>query len=282
MYDRDIIANEVWVDEQIKNSQERRDAGAVDDETPELKPSVAQETQATVDHADDEWVDDGRLFGQTLADEEKHNAREQEIERTRRRMDNRQESDREARTRRAVAKQARTRHEQTQLVDAREFLSQDELAGVNQQAQRLCDRLGEDRRVARATVARKLAEHVLAGRELFEAVIQVAEAAERAPGRIIPIEAVPEVGREEVSIDGEIKTLFETSGSIQQAGLIGDDTAKTKFTIWNKSDCPMVREGERVRFRAAKVNWYRGRWSVALTSTSRVVFPDREPWWTDG
>ncbi|WP_049935208.1 hypothetical protein [Haloplanus natans] len=278
MSDKDAIAEEVWVDEQIERTRERREAATERDDTPELRPSVEQDTQAKVDHADDEWVDD-RLFGQTLADEEKLKAREREIERTRHRIDDRQDSDREARTRQVVREQARTRHAQTQLVDAREFLSQDELAAVNQQAQRLCERLGSSRRLSRATIGRQLAEHVLAGRELFEAVIQVAETEQLAPGRVIPIEAVPEVDRGEVSIEGEVQTLFETNGSVQQAGLIGDDTARTKFTVFKKSQLPTVREGERVRFRAAKVSWYRGRWSVTLTSTSRIVFPDRGRWW---
>ncbi len=279
MSDKDAIAEEVWVDEQIERTRERREAATERDETPELRPSVEQDTQAKVDHADDEWVDD-RLFGQTLADEEQLKAREEEIKRTRRRIDDRQDSDREARTRQAVAEQAQTRHAQTQLVDAREFLSQDELAAVNQQAERLCERLGSSRRLSRATIGRRLAEHLLAGRELCEAVIQVAEAEQLAPGQVIPIEAVPEVKRGEVSIEGEIKVLWDASDpAIQQVGLIGDETAKIKFTSWVRSEQPMVREGERVRFRAVARNWYRGRCSVALTSTSRVVFPDRGRWW---
>jgi hypothetical protein len=255
---RDAIAEEVWVDEQITNSRRQRGTDATDDDTPELRPSVEQETQGKVDHADDEWVDD-RLFGQTLADEEQLRAREQEIARTRRRLDDRQDSDREARTLRAVHEQVQTGHAQAQLVDPREQLEQDQLAAVNQQAQRLCERLGADRRWSRSTIARKLATHLLAGRELFEAVIQVADAEQTAPGRVLPIEQVPEVDREEVSIEGEVKTLFEPSGAIQQVGLIGDETARTKFTVWKRSRLPTVREGERVRFRAAKVNWHRGR-----------------------
>ncbi|AXG06032.1 DNA-binding protein [Haloplanus rubicundus] len=220
------------------------------------------------------------MFGQTLEAEERLKARELEIKRTRRRIDDRQDSDREARTRQVVRKQARTRHKQTQLVDAREFLSQDELAAVNQQAKRLCERLGSSRRLSRATIGRRLAEHLLAGRELCEAVIQVAEEEQLAPGRIIPIEAVPEVKRGDVSIEGEIKTLFESQHpKISQVGLIGDATAKIKFTSWRRSEQPTVREGERVRFRGVAKNWYRGRCSVALTSTSRIVFPDRGRWW---
>jgi hypothetical protein len=283
MYDSNAIGNEVWVDEQIENSGRRRERGTVEDrdERPELRASVEQESQGKVDHADDEWVDGERLFGQTLADEEKLKAREWEIGRTQRRMDDRQSSDREGRTRRVVREQAKRRHEQDRFEDAREHLSEDDLAAVNQQAQRLCERLGSERRLARSRISRKLAECVLSGRELFEAAIMLVEEARLAPGRIIPIEAIPEVNRGEVSIEGEVKTLFESEGAaIQQAGLIGDDTAKTKFTIFRKSDQPTVQEGDRVRFRAAKVSWHRGRWSVTLTSTSRVVFLDRDTrWW---
>ncbi|WP_248898382.1 hypothetical protein [Haloplanus halobius] len=57
-----------------------------------------------------------------------------------------------------------------------------------------------------------------------------------------------------MSLKREVKTLFETDGSVQQAGLIGDETARTKFTVWTKSDQPTVRKGERMRIRAAKVS----------------------------
>jgi ssDNA-binding replication factor A large subunit len=51
-----------------------------------------------------------------------------------------------------------------------------------------------------------------------------------------------------------------------------------KVTVWDASDQPWLDEGERVRIHGAAKSWYEGRVSVALTSWSRVVFPEREPW----
>jgi hypothetical protein len=68
--------------------------------------------------------------------------------------------------------------------------------------------------------------------------------------------------------------------NVHQVGLIGDDTADTNFTVWRKSDCTAVAEDERVRLRAAKVNWHQGRWSLGLTYDSMIVFPAHDDrWW---
>ncbi len=66
---------------------------------------------------------------------------------------------------------------------------------------------------------------------------------------------------------------------MQQVGLIEDETEMTKFTVWKASRQPMVCEGERVRFRAVAKNWHQGRYSIALTGWSAVVFPERGRWW---
>jgi hypothetical protein len=51
-----------------------------------------------------------------------------------------------------------------------------------------------------------------------------------------------------------------------------------KVTVWDASDQPWLDEGERVRIHGAAKSWYQGRVSVALTSRSRVIFPEREAW----
>jgi hypothetical protein len=132
----------------------------------------------------------------------------------------------------------------------------------------------------RAAVARLLAERVRSGQGLPEAVFETLDEQLEAPGAIIPIAEVPEVDTPEVSVEGEIVELWEPSShAIQQVGLIADETSKIKFTVWKKSRQTTVREGQRVRFRAAKKNWYQGRCSIALTSHSRFVFPNRDGWW---
>ena len=69
-----------------------------------------------------------------------------------------------------------------------------------------------------------------------------------------------------------------SDNSIQQVGLIEDDSGRTKFTVWEKSGKTVVREGQTVRFRAVKKNWYEGRFSIALTGWSRIEFPERGRW----
>ncbi|MCU4975020.1 hypothetical protein OB955_20125 [Halobacteria archaeon AArc-m2/3/4] len=67
--------------------------------------------------------------------------------------------------------------------------------------------------------------------------------------------------------------------SMQQVGLIEDETGRTRFTSWKASRQPMVCEGERDRLRAVAKNWIQGRYSITLTGWSEVVFPERGRWW---
>ena len=77
---------------------------------------------------------------------------------------------------------------------------------------------------------------------------------------------MPEVSGGEVTVEGRISELWSpSSGAIAQVGLIEDESGQTKFTSWEKSNQPVVKEGETVRFRAAAKNWYQGRCSIALT-----------------
>jgi hypothetical protein len=278
------LSEEGSVDEQA-NEQREHEFEAVE-EQPELRPSVDQEIQGTVDTNHPDATPEGL----TLAGEERLAAREQEIERTAVRFDRRQTSDREARSRRVAARQSadrRAKSEQRAVtldpwgepagVDPREQLSREELAQVNQEAARLASKLD---RWSRATIGRRLAERVVDGVAMASAVIETFEELKYAPGRIIPIAAVEKVDRQEVDIEGRVATLWEPSHHrIQQVGLLEDDSGRVKFTVWRKSGQPMVREGERVRFEAVARNWYGGRVSVALTGWSRIVFPERDPWW---
>jgi hypothetical protein len=41
-----------------------------------------------------------------------------------------------------------------------------------------------------------------------------------------------------------------------------------------------MREGDQVKIKYAKKNWYQGRCSIALTYDSLIIFPDRDDrWW---
>jgi ssDNA-binding replication factor A large subunit len=161
--------------------------------------------------------------------------------------------------------------------DPRAELSQDELATVNTEADRLATQLDG---WSRAAISRRLADAVVDGRDLTSAVVRVFEELQTAPGQVVPIGKLEDVDRKEVSIDGRVKTLWNPSHpSIAQVGLIADDSGQTRVTIWKASEAPWIAEGERVRIHGAARNWYEGRVSVAVTGWSTIHFPERGRWW---
>ncbi len=246
----------------------------------EPHPSVDQEIQARIDYADDR-DSEGRLFGQTLEAEERMKAREWEIERTRTRMDRSQTADREARCRVAVVATCRERQrdfaERAGSVDrwrhpdepdAREQLSREELAQVNQGARRIRKRLGG---WTTAAVSRLVAERAVESSDIDGAALETYERLAVDPGGVVPIGRIGDVRSREVSIAGRVVTLWDPSHpKIAQVGLLEDESGRTKFTAWRKSNQPTVEEGDQVRVRDAVKGWYEGRCSIAFTGRTRV------------
>jgi ssDNA-binding replication factor A large subunit len=262
-----VTQSEVSVDEQTVEQEPEQ----------EFRPSVEQEIQAKVDanHPDGIVQEYAHL---PLEQEERIRAREAELERISAQAELGGQDGRAERTREVVVERRRTRRRIQGTPDPREELSRDELGRVNREANRIAERVDDG--PCRAAVARSLAERVRSGQDLPEAVFETLDEQLEAPGAVIPISEISDVDTPEVSIEGEIVELWEPSShAIQQVGLIADETSKIKFTVWKKSRQTKVREGQRVRFRAAKKNWYRGRCSIALTYHSRIVFPKRDPWW---
>ena len=260
------------------------DGFPVVDETPEFEATVEQETQAKVDANHPDGIADTsneRIHGVTLEQEERIRAREAELERISAQAELGTQDSREQRTREVVSEQCgRDEPAPTERTDPREKLTQDELAAVNKQAMRISDEVKGG--WSRAVVAKQLAEKVQRGQDVTKAVLETLDELKAAPGAIVPIADVPDVPVGEVTVEGTIETLWEpSSSSIQQVGLIADDSGKIKFTVWNKSNQTMVQEGETVRFRAAAKNWYEGRCSIALTGWSRFEFPERGRWWEE-
>ncbi|AQL43286.1 hypothetical protein BV210_11535 [Halorientalis sp. IM1011] len=269
----DLDVREPIADEQVLED--------VVEEEPELRPSVEQEIQGTVDtnHPD------ANPEGLTLEAEERMQAREAEISRTFQRVDRRVDSDRENRTR-AVArsgsiKRRRAFEKRAASVDpwadpdredARLQLSRAELAEVNQEAARLSEEL---RGWSRAAISRRIAERVVDGTDVASAVMTAFEELQMGPGQVIPIAAVGRVERREVNIEGTVVKLFNTNHpSIAWAGLVEDATGTMKVTSWRRSAQPIVREGENLRLRSVAKNWYQGSVSVALTGRSQVDILD--------
>jgi ssDNA-binding replication factor A large subunit len=257
-------------------------------EEPELRATVELEVQAKVDtnHPD------ARPEGMTLEAEERMAGREMEIERTSRRVELSRRNEREARTRRVAAQGSHQRrcafHERAASVepecepgldDPRARLSKQELATVNQEADRLARSLDCWKRPA---FARRLAEEVVEGASILTASLRVVEQAKTSPGAVVPIANIGEVPSKEVSVEGTVTQLWEPScPAIAQVGLLEDESGRVKFTSWVKSDQPLVDEGERIRVYKAAKSWYGGRVHIAATGWTEMTFPDREAWWAE-
>ena len=141
---------------------------------------------------------------------------------------------------------------------------------MNEQAARIADTVREAS--SRAAVSQQLAERVAAGASVLSASVAVMDAERTRPGSVVPIGKIGECGRGEVSVEGEIVDLWETEHpAIAQVGLIADESGQTKVTSWAKSRCRPIAEGETVRIRAAALNWYQGRPSLAFTGDTRVI-----------
>ncbi|PCR90499.1 DNA-binding protein [Natrinema ejinorense] len=281
MSSRKSISKVVSVDEQAyKQDGAREGHPDIVDETPEFRATVEMEIQAKVDaNHPDGIVDtsDDRIYGATLAQEERIRAREEELERISEQAVVGRQEGRAERTRAAVEEACQNRRTNVRD-DPREKLERAVVGEINRQAQRLAEDVAGG--YTRAVIAKRIASRVLEGVELFEAVMATKEEMLHEAGTIVPIGRLEEIRRGEVSVDGRVIDLWEPSStSIQQVGLIEDETGRTKFTIWSKSRQTMVCKGERVRFRAAAKNWYNGRCSIALTRWSEIVFPERGQWW---
>ena len=265
---------------------EDRFAEDVVDETPEFEPSFEQEINTKVETDHPETVvgrEDNEFSHLPLAQEERIRGREEELERISAKATFGTQDGREERTREVVVEQRREvrceRHVGVRYdSDPREDMEQADIAEVNTQAARISERVRGGS--SRAALSRRLSEKVAGGQAVTEAVFEIIDEEKAQAGTIVPIAEVGDVQTSEVDIEGEVIELWDTSNSkIQQVGLIADESGKTKFTVWERSFQPMVREGQAVRLRGVKKNWYEGRCSVAVTGWSRIVFPERDRWW---
>ncbi|NGM71348.1 DNA-binding protein [Natronolimnobius sp. AArcel1] len=251
------------------------------DETPEFRATVEMEIQAKVDANHPDGIADTseeRIYGATLAQEERIRAREEELERISAQAEFGQQKGRAWRTRKEIETMRREQRRSEQQIDPRETLECEQLAKVNRQAQRLADDVCGG--YSRAVIAKRIASRILEGSALFEAVMETKEELLHEAGTVVPIGKLEEVNRGEVSVEGRVIELWEPAcSSQQQVGLLEDETGRTKFTIWKASRQTKVREGERVWFRAAAKNWFNGRCSIALTRWSEIQFPERGQWW---
>jgi hypothetical protein len=270
---------------EINSSKEGSDADERDatpevswevDERVELRATVAMEVQATIDSdvidamAAVETGERERPFGMTLEAQERWEAREWELGKTRRRDDRSQTSKREA-VCRGMA-DAQCGHAAVERVDPMAALDEATRAAVETQAGRVAARVSGG--LERSGIEVRIAARLNAGADLQTAVLETVEEVKATPGAVVSIDEIGAVGRSEVDIEGRIETLWTPSHpSIAQVGLIKDETGTVKFTSWANSNQPWMAESDVVRLRNVAWNYYGGRVSVALTGWSSVVFP---------
>jgi hypothetical protein len=262
-----------------KVSVERQDEQKAVEETPELRPTVEMQTQAKIDSDVRERVaaaeEQGRPHGMTLEAQEKWEAREADKRRTRERSDRSQASRREELCRAMTdAKHGGL----SSQADPREKLDAETRQEVHKQAQRLEGKCRGG--LGFAAIERELAARIATGRSMQDAVLDMVDDVQAAPGAIVALGKLEQVGRKWVDVEAEVAELWEPSSpSMQQVGLLEDETGRTKLTVWKRSNQPIIAEGQTVRIRDAAVSWYKGRPSLALTGRSMVTFPERDAWW---
>ncbi len=80
-----------------------------------------------------------------------------------------------------------------------------------------------------------------------------------------------------LDLTAKVVELWEPrADSIDQVGLLGDETGTVKFTKWAKSDLPEIEEGQVYRLGNLVTDEYEGRFSVKLNSTTTIEAVDEE------
>jgi replication factor A1 len=75
-----------------------------------------------------------------------------------------------------------------------------------------------------------------------------------------------------VTVRAKVIELWDpTHDSIDQVGLIGDESGRLKFVAWKKSNPPVLEEGTTYTFKDVVVDEYEGSYSVKINSRSEII-----------
>jgi len=212
------------------------DGFPVVDETPAFEAAVEQETQAKVDANHPDGIADTskeRIHGVTLEQEERIRAREAELERISAQAELGTQDGREQRTRAVAAQRSQKRRRKFQKRaasvnpmadperdDPRMELSQDELATVNSEADRLAEQLDG---WSRAAISRRLSETVVDGTDMTSAVVRVFEKLQTAPGNRSPSGS----SRTSIAARSRSKAVWSRSGTVIRRPFNKSDSLRT-------------------------------------------------------
>ena len=93
------------------------------------------------------------------------------------------------------------------------------------------------------------------------------------PGQSAGDVTLDSINQDEQWVDVTVKVVElwdPTHDSIDQVGLIGDESGRLKFTKWAKAELPAVEEGGVYRFSNVITSEYKGRYSINLNSRSNI------------
>ena len=143
---------------------------------------------------------------------------------------------------------------------------------MNQQAERVASRFSQ----SRAVVGKRIAEKVVEGADVPEAVMSLVE--ELCEERTVrtPISMV-DPADSWATVEGVVAKLFEpASSNQQQVGIIEDESGSAKTTVWaNSRQDVVLSEGNVVRIQDAKPGRYNGQLTLAVVSNTRMVVREK-------
>lgn len=97
------------------------------------------------------------------------------------------------------------------------------------------------------------------------------------PGQSAGDVTLASVNQDEQWVDVTVKIVElwdPTHDSIDQVGLIGDESGRLKFTKWTKAELPALEEGSVYEFSNVITSEYKGRYSINLNSRSNIELVD--------
>lgn len=78
-----------------------------------------------------------------------------------------------------------------------------------------------------------------------------------------------------ITIEAQVAELWDDdTDSIQQVGLLQDNTGRIKFKSWSTSNPPMLNEGDSYRLEGVATDEYQGNMSVSINSQTEMEFSD--------
>jgi hypothetical protein len=240
--------------------------------------------QDDYDWTRDTRVAPGRRFGETLAMQEERHGREAEQARHSEtaRAAHADGVNREGSARQLTDAETGRKDGFGAPADPREWMDQETLAKVNQQAATIA----EETPMSQAAASRRLAAYVSGQmgdcNNLCDAAFTTQEVAQEQMDAPTPIDEISPYGYE-CSVKGEVTHIVKQPASHKQYQVCyieDSEGTSAKVTIWKKSYyggtmVRTLREGDRIRISGGKPGEHNGVKTVALTSDSTVCVLER-------